>query len=185
VEQILHRDPAGVYKRMDFATRDSYRQAVEELAEPSGEAQVRVALRAIESALEAQERDPHDDRARHVGCHLMGKGRPKLEVDVAYLPSLRKRAAALFRRHATALYLGSIGALTLLGAVVLAALVEMPQLAPRPTGRVRHNRIGARIQARISLEPIAALRPEQRRIGAALIDVQRRDHRPFSTTDPG
>jgi cellobiose phosphorylase len=120
VEQILHRDPAGVYKRMDFGTRDQYRQAVEELAEPSGEAQVRVALRAIESAVEAQERDPHDDRSRHVGFHLLGKGRAKLEIDVAYQPSFRRRLAAFGYAHATALYLGAIGALTLLGALAAA-----------------------------------------------------------------
>jgi cyclic beta-1,2-glucan synthetase len=120
VEQILHRDPAAVYKRMDFSTRDRYRQAVEELAEPSGEAQVRVALRAIESAVEVQERDPNDDRARHVGFHLLGKGRPKLEIDVAYQPTLGRRLAALLFANATAIYLGSIGLLTLLGSLAAA-----------------------------------------------------------------
>jgi cyclic beta-1,2-glucan synthetase len=40
-EQVLQRDPAGVYGRMDFSSRDRYRQAVEELAEPTGEAQLR------------------------------------------------------------------------------------------------------------------------------------------------
>jgi cyclic beta-1,2-glucan synthetase len=124
VEQILHRDPAGVYKRMDFSTRDRYRQAVEELAEPNGEAQVRVALRAIESAVEAQERDPHNDRSRHVGFHLLGKGREKLEVDVAWQPTLRRRLAAFVFAHATALYLGSIGLLTLLGALAAAWAVR-------------------------------------------------------------
>jgi cyclic beta-1,2-glucan synthetase len=48
VEQILRRDPAAVSPRMDFQSRDRYRQAVEELSEPTGEAQVRVALRAVE-----------------------------------------------------------------------------------------------------------------------------------------
>src|SRR6185295_8729942 len=124
VEQILHRDPAGVYKRMDFATRDRYRQAVEELAEPSGEAQVRVALRAIESAVEAHEQDPQNDRARHVGFHLLGKGRPKLEVDVAFRPTLRRRMAAFVFDHATAIYLGSIAGLTLLGALAAAWAVR-------------------------------------------------------------
>jgi cyclic beta-1,2-glucan synthetase len=124
VEQILHRDPAAIYKRMDFATRDRYRQAVEDLAEPSGEAQVRVALRAIESAVEAQERDPHDDRARHVGFHLLGKGRRKLEIDVAYQPSLRRRMAAFAFTHATAIYLGAIGLLTLAGAFAAAWAVR-------------------------------------------------------------
>ena len=40
VEQVLQRDPAGAYGRMDFLSRDRQRQAVEELAAPSGEAQV-------------------------------------------------------------------------------------------------------------------------------------------------
>ena len=55
IEQVLQRDPPGVYGRMDFASRDRYRHAVEELAEPTGEAQVRVALRAVESARQAAE----------------------------------------------------------------------------------------------------------------------------------
>ena len=37
VEQVLQRDPAGVYGRMDFRSRDRYRHAVEELAAPTGE----------------------------------------------------------------------------------------------------------------------------------------------------
>ena len=53
VEQVLRRDPADAYGRMDFLSRDRQRQAVEGLAEPSGEAQVRVALRAVESARQA------------------------------------------------------------------------------------------------------------------------------------
>ena len=53
VEQVLRRDPAGVYGSMDFLSRDRQRQAVEELAAWSGDAQVRVALRAVESARQA------------------------------------------------------------------------------------------------------------------------------------
>ena len=36
VEQVLQRDPAGVYSRMDFRSRDRYRHAVEELARADG-----------------------------------------------------------------------------------------------------------------------------------------------------
>ena len=35
-EEILRQDPAGVYCRMDFATRDEYRHVVEKLAEIRG-----------------------------------------------------------------------------------------------------------------------------------------------------
>ena len=52
VEQVLRRDPSGAYAQMDFHGRDRQRRAVEMLAEPDGDAQVRVALRAVESARE-------------------------------------------------------------------------------------------------------------------------------------
>jgi cyclic beta-1,2-glucan synthetase len=118
VEHALQGDPAAVYGKMDFASRDRYRHAVEELAEPSGEAQVRVALRCVESARQALELDPEDRRAHHVGHHLIGKGRRDLEIDTAHVPKARSRIRRLFFGHAEALYLGTL-------AVVTAGLVAL------------------------------------------------------------
>jgi cyclic beta-1,2-glucan synthetase len=112
VERVLQRDPAGVHGRMEFLSRDRYRQAVEELAERTGEAQVRVALRAVESAREAAEQDGPDARAAHVGHHLVGKGRRELEADVAWRPGVRARLRRLAFANATALYLGAIALAT-------------------------------------------------------------------------
>ena len=114
VEQVLQRDPAGVYGSMDFPSRDRYRQAVEELAEPAGEAQVRVALRAIESARQGAEGGSTADRAAHVGYHLIGKGRRDLETDLAYRPRFGRRVRRSVFVHASAVYLGSIGLVTAL-----------------------------------------------------------------------
>ena len=114
VERVLQRDPAGAYGSMDFLSRDRYRQAVEELSEPSGEAQLQVALRAVESARQAAESGQAADRAAHVGYHLISKGRPGLETDVAYRPRLGRRVRRFLFAHATAVYLGSIGLLTAL-----------------------------------------------------------------------
>src|SRR5204863_8225015 len=91
VERVLQQDPAGRYGGMDFLSRDRYRQAVEELADPTGEAQVRVGLRAVESARQAAESAGIGDRTAHVGHHLIGKGRRDLETDVAYRPRLGQR----------------------------------------------------------------------------------------------
>ncbi len=124
IEQILRRDPAGVYARMTFASRDRYRHAVEELAEPTGEAQVRVALRAIESARQAAESAGHDLRAAHVGEHLIGGGRRELETDVAYHPPLGQRLKRLLFAHATPFYLGSLALLTGLGTLAAVAAVR-------------------------------------------------------------
>jgi cyclic beta-1,2-glucan synthetase len=123
VERVLQRDPAGVHGRMDFPSRDRYRQAVEELAEPDGGAQVRVALRAVESARQAAESEGPSARAAHVGHHLIGKGRRGLEADVAYRPGLAKGIRRSAFAHATSGYLGTIALCTaaLLGAGILYA----------------------------------------------------------------
>ncbi|HWW92982.1 MAG TPA: carbohydrate-binding protein, partial [Vicinamibacteria bacterium] len=114
IEQVLQRDPAGAYPGMDFLSRDRYRQAVEELSEPTGEAQMRVALRAVESARQAAESGQAAGAAAHVGHHLIGKGRPDLELDIAYRPRLGRRARRFLFAHATAVYLGLIGLVTAL-----------------------------------------------------------------------
>ena len=79
VEQVLQRDPAGAYGRMDFLSRDRQRQAVEELAAPSGDAQVRVALRAVESARQAAATRiaRRSGRPRRVPPHRRGAARPR------------------------------------------------------------------------------------------------------------
>jgi len=112
VERVLQRDPAGVHARMDFLSRDRYRQAVEELADRSGEGQVRVALRAVESARQVAEADGPGARAAHVGHHLIGRGRPDLEADLAWRPTPLRWARRLAFRHVTPLYLGTVSALT-------------------------------------------------------------------------
>ncbi len=111
VEGVLQRDPATVYGRMDFLSRDRYRQAVEDLADGTGESQLRVALRTVESARQAAESGVAG-RAVHVGHHLIGKGRADLETDVAYRPRLLRRARRFLFAHATAAYLGTIVLLT-------------------------------------------------------------------------
>jgi cyclic beta-1,2-glucan synthetase len=116
VEQALQRDPSGAYGRMDFLSRDRQRQAVEELAAPTGEAQVRVALRAVESARRAvavrlNRAGDASERSTHVGYHLIDKGRAALEADVAYRPTLRGRLRRFVFSHPTFIYLGSITAI--------------------------------------------------------------------------
>ena len=120
VEQVLQRDPAGAYGRMDFLSRDQQRQAVEALSVPSGEGQVRVALKAIESARQAAAAGSTGDRAAHVGYHLLDRGRRDLETDLAYRPGMAIRARRVLQRHASGLYLGAIAIVT---AVLLAAAI--------------------------------------------------------------
>jgi cyclic beta-1,2-glucan synthetase len=130
VERVLQRDPAGVHGRMEFLSRDRYRQAVEELADRTGEAQVRVALRAVESAREAAETEGPGARAAHVGHHLIGKGRRELEADLGWRPGGLKLLRRFAFAHATAAYLGAIALAT---AAVVAAGVAYARSAGAST----------------------------------------------------
>ena len=126
VEQVLQRDPAGAYGRMDFLSRDQLRRAVEELARPSGEGQVRVALKAIESARQAAAQGSASDRPAHAGYHLVDRGRAELEADLAFRPTVMMRGRRALLTCATGLYLGAIAAIT---AAVLAVVVAYVRFA--------------------------------------------------------
>jgi cyclic beta-1,2-glucan synthetase len=112
VEQVLREDPGGAYGRMDFTTRDRYRHAVEKIAKRSRLHEADVARKAILLAGECAARNGPDDRAAHVGFHLVDKGLPGLERAAgAHLPlltALRRTAG----RFSLFLYLGSITLLT-------------------------------------------------------------------------
>src|SRR5258708_33276280 len=125
---------------MDVLSRDQQRRAVEELAKPSGEGQVRVALKAIESARQAAAAGSAADRAAHVGYHLIDRGRVDLEAELAYRPGLRTRARRVLLRHAGALYLGAIAGAT--GWLVAAAGSYAASEGAGPAGRVLGGLLG-------------------------------------------
>src|SRR4029079_12765048 len=111
VEQVLQRDPSGSYGRMDFVSRDRYRRAVEELASPTAEAQLEVALRVVERARQALS-EPSDERVGHVGWYLIDKGRPEFEKQVGRRRHLAYGLERTLFRHGSLAYLGSLAALT-------------------------------------------------------------------------
>ena len=119
VDEVLRR--RSEFGEMDFATRDSYRKAVEELARGSGLSEIQVAGRAADMAdaaptaeaigasLAARQHDP--------GYYLISDGRAALEhgLQVKVPMSVRLRRAYV-RYPAT----GYIATLTLVTALVLA-----------------------------------------------------------------
>jgi cyclic beta-1,2-glucan synthetase len=98
VEQVLQRDPVAVYGRMDFTSRDRYRHAVEELAEPTGEGQVRVALKCVERARQVAEHTP-DARNAHIGFYLIGEGRQQFERGIGSGPRCSSRSPSPMHAH--------------------------------------------------------------------------------------
>lgn len=104
VEQTLRQDPAGIYPQMDFATRDRYRRAIEDLHRGSGRPENKVAQRAIEMATQAGRDSGQDERAIHVGTYLIGEKRKSLARLIECHETLRFRALQWAYRHHSAVY---------------------------------------------------------------------------------
>jgi cyclic beta-1,2-glucan synthetase len=131
IEHRLRADPAGVYRRMDFETRDRYRRAVERLARHAGRDEVTVAETVVERARAAPEGVHPSIDARHVGHHLIGDGLAALERDLGSRPPLRRRLGRFAQRHPGPLYLGvilSVMMLALAGALAAVSQEFHPSL---------------------------------------------------------
>lgn len=77
VEAVLKEDPSGIYPKLDFDSRDYYRNHIERMAKKLREPETRVARKAIECAKNAEE-DDEGDKRRHVGYYLIDRGRKDL-----------------------------------------------------------------------------------------------------------
>ena len=111
VEQTLRADPAQIYPKMDFATRDLYRHTVERIARYSNKTEREVAALAV--ALAQKNAGHPDDRLAHVGFFLSGKGLPVLERAAGMRLPLRSILPRIGRQFPLAFYLGGILAVTL------------------------------------------------------------------------
>ncbi len=122
VEHALRQDPAGAYPWMDFATRDRYRHAIEELARSSAASELEVARKAVQIAADAP--SEASEPIHHVGYHLVDAGRPALERALGARLSWRARVRSRAGRLRLLPYLGSILALTLVFSAALAAPLQ-------------------------------------------------------------
>ena len=113
VEQTLREDPGGVYGRMDFATRDRYRHAVEKIAKSSRCPKAR--WRAKRSDLRREGAAQGRRRRSHGTCRLLpdrqGVGRSSNGRRRCACLSLRPSAKAS-RRFPLLFYLGTIALIT-------------------------------------------------------------------------
>lgn len=123
VDAVLRQDPIGTYKGMDAATRNSYREAVEEIARRACMSEVDVAKTALSLSLKGIK-----GYEKHIGYYLADAGRTMLELLVGYSPTLAMRARRWIVRHSTNVYLGGIALTTLFleGALLYLLLKSEP-----------------------------------------------------------
>ncbi|MEN9675202.1 MAG: hypothetical protein RIS76_1098 [Verrucomicrobiota bacterium] len=119
VELALRQDPAGIYARMDFATRDQYRHAVEAVARGSKRRESEIADLAISLSTEQARVHGANDRRAHVGYHLIDAGRKILETAVHLRCPWRAWPERLIRCHPAVFYIGGLTSLALGATAVL------------------------------------------------------------------
>ncbi len=126
IEPLLGQDPAGAYSKMEFATRDRYRHVIERISKRTRSGELEVASAAIQLAADAKKNaaaaDPLTSQA-HVGYYLVDAGLAQLENNFAYKSPPGEKLRRFCLRHATAVYLGGLAALTMLVLVLLVSLM--------------------------------------------------------------
>ncbi len=129
VDQALQAGPH--YAAMDFATRDGYRHAIEELARGSGRSELEVAQEALLHAKRSGVTTPGagdlpDDRREDPGFYLIGHGRLAFEQALGFRAPAARRLLRAYIAAPTSAYLGTIAVLAglILGLPLLAAGVS-------------------------------------------------------------
>lgn len=97
VEAELNQDPAGVYNRMDFTTRDDYRHVIEVLARTARQSELAVAVKSVELA-KAAVKNGENFKYTHVGFYLIDEGLNKLRKSLAIfqIPNFKKSALFVY-----------------------------------------------------------------------------------------
>jgi cyclic beta-1,2-glucan synthetase len=120
------------FPKLNFATRDAYRHAIEDLSRGSAHSETEIAEMVVARVRQARSAsrngsDPDDDLRTDPGHYLISRGRFAFEREVGFSPSLRRRLLRLYVRAAVPGYLGTI-------AIITAAILALPLLHDRAAG---------------------------------------------------
>lgn len=69
VEEILKKDPADVYSKMDYKTKEYYRNTIKILSDKSKASEIYIAKKVVELAENSK-----NDKKRHIGYYLISNG---------------------------------------------------------------------------------------------------------------
>ncbi len=73
VEEILKKDPQDVYSKMDFRTKENYRNEIKKISDKTKISEIYIANKIIEIANKKK-----DERKRHIGYFLIRRGKTRI-----------------------------------------------------------------------------------------------------------
>lgn len=125
VERVLREDPAKIYEKMDFASRDYYRHNIEKIAKHMKLSEAYVAKMAIQCAEQA-EVDDNKEYKKHVGYYIVDKGILCLKKKINFKEKGIHILTIPFKNHKIFWYIFTniLGTLALMGIIISISLVS-------------------------------------------------------------
>ena len=124
-ESILANDPAGTYKKMNFATRDKYRHIIEKIAKNTNSNEITIAQETVKMARdyldknENENENKYEEEKSHIGHYLIGEGFEQLKKHFSYQRTIRERFQHLVLKNPSKYYFFTFIILQLISTVGL------------------------------------------------------------------
>ena len=116
VEEILRQDPAGIYDKMDYKTKEDYRNKIKKISKKTKISEIYIAKKIQELSKEAKE----GTKESHIGYYLIGQN-----VNILYNKLQYKEEKVLSNKKKSKLYVGLIFILTIVCSGLIA--INYPQ----------------------------------------------------------
>ena len=111
VEEILRNDPAHVYDKMDYKTKENYRNIIKQISIKTKISELYIAKKILEYAQNAKE----GSKESHVGYYLIGKN-----INIIYNELGFKKIRIINESKKTKIYILSIFLVTLIISILIA-----------------------------------------------------------------
>ena len=117
VEEILKKDPANVYEKMDYKTKEYYRGKIKEISKKTKISEIYIARKMLELA---QENLQETTKKTHIGYYLIDNGINKLYEKLEYTNKKEKTP-----QSKTKIYIASMGILTIILSAILSYILNL------------------------------------------------------------
>ncbi len=114
VEEILKEDPSGVYKNMDYKTKEYYRSKVKEIAKKTKISEIYISKKAVELA----KKESIGTKESHIGYYLIDDGIQKLYLELG----VKKQEEGQKIKQKINIYINTIVILSFIMSIILGIL---------------------------------------------------------------
>ena len=119
VEEILKKDPAEVYSKMDYKTKDYYRGKIKEISKKTKISEIYIARKMLELAEENLNKEGKNKKS-HIGYYLIDRGINELYAKLEY--TTRREET---EQNKTKIYILAVSTLSILISIILSYFLNL------------------------------------------------------------